>query len=77
MPDGVELIPIAAAAERLGVRTTSVGWLIERGDLELYRVPSVNGRRLDRYVRKDQVERLAREGWRRREPRQQKGTEES
>lgn len=64
-----ELIDILAAARRLGVGRTTIIYLIERGDLEEFRVPSARGKRLDRYVRKDQVEALATGGWRRREPR--------
>lgn len=65
-----ELIDILAAARLLNVGRTTIVYLIERGDLELFRVPSARGKRLDRYVRKDQVERLAADGWRKRAPRQ-------
>jgi excisionase family DNA binding protein len=61
-----ELMPLIEASKLLGVGRSTIVHLIERGDLEVYRVPSAQGKRLDRYVERAAVERLKQEGWRRR-----------
>lgn len=62
-----ELMTLAAAAELLKVGRSTIVHLAERGDLVLYYVPTAKGGRLDRYVDRAIVERMAADGsWRRR-----------
>jgi hypothetical protein len=60
-----ELVDVATAAKLLGVEKTTADYLIERGDLGEVFTLSPTGRQVKRYIRRDQVERLAATDWRR------------
>jgi hypothetical protein len=62
-----ELVSYAQAAAMLGVPTSTLVWLVARDRVEIFR--AAYGRQARRYVRRQDVEKLAEgEGWRRRQP---------